>query len=370
MALAALIVPLAALTMLASLGRHFWLLDLLSFARPHMAVAGIVLVALALLLRRRRWALAAGFAALVNCAALAPLDGGSVPAAAAAAGTPLRVLSLNVLADNHRHRPVLRYLRASGADVIALQEVTPFWRSRLVGLADLYPFATTAGDDGLNSNIVFSRYPIVAAELLRPPPGAAMGGELPVRVVVEIGSREVAIYAVHPPTPRSVEQWRMRNAQLEWLATTSRTLDGDRPRVMLGDFNTPPASFLFKDVTEQADLRDAAGGGLRRPTRQPMLLPPHLAWLGAPVDHVLVSPQLAVAAFEVGRYVFSDHLPVIADLLVQSVAPAASAHSDSPPSTTSAWPVMKAERSETQNRIASAISSALAKRRSGTLSSM
>ena len=42
----------------------------------------------------------------------------------------------------------------------------------------------------------------------------------------------------------------------------------------------------------------------------------------------------------------------------------------SPPSTTSAWPVIKDERSEARNRIASAISSTLAKRRIGTLSEM
>jgi hypothetical protein len=39
----------------------------------------------------------------------------------------------------------------------------------------------------------------------------------------------------------------------------------------------------------------------------------------------------------------------------------------SPPSITSAWPVMKDERSETRNRIASAISSALAQRPIGIL---
>lgn len=90
---------------------------------------------------------------------------------------------------------------------------------------------------------------------------------------------------------------------------------------MLGDFNTPPWSFLFTDLTAAAQLRDAGGGGIRQPTRQPMLAAPHLAWLGAPVDHVLVSPEIGVAAFAVGPSVHSDHLPVIADLRLHGAQP-------------------------------------------------
>lgn len=367
--LAALIVLIVGLTVLSWFGRYGWLLDLLTFARQHLAVAGLALAALATVAQTRVWAAVALVAALLNGAALLPTGGSLQAAAAVAPGAPLRVLSLNVLTDNHRRKQVLRYLRESGADVIALEEVSDWWAEQVAGLADLYPFLATGRDTAANTVLILSRYPIVETSVLPLPPGTALDREVPVRAVIEMGLRRVAIYAVHPPTPRSLEQWRMRNAQLAWLAATSRRLDGDMPRVMLGDFNTPPWSFLFRDVTEQSGLRDAAGPGWRKPTRQPMLRPPHLAWAGAPVDHVLVSPDLAVARFLVGPYVFSDHFPVIADLLVPAAGPVRHGHSDSPPSTTSAWPVMKAERSETQNRIASAISSGLAKRRSGILSS-
>ena len=45
-----------------------------------------------------------------------------------------------------------------------------------------------------------------------------------------------------------------------------------------------------------------------------MLAAPLLAWLGAPVDHVLVSHDITADRFAVGHSVYSDHLPVIADL--------------------------------------------------------
>ena len=137
----------------------------------------------------------------------------------------------------------------------------------------------------------------------------------PLRAEIDVHGRSLVVYAVHPPTPRSLAQWTTRNAQLAWVADLASERDGSRPRIMLGDFNTPPWSFLFRDVNATAALRDA-GGTLRQATRQPMLLAPHLAWLGAPVDHVLVSPDIGVGSFAVGPYVHSDHLPVIADLLL------------------------------------------------------
>ena len=137
--------------------------------------------------------------------------------------------------------------------------------------------------------------------------------------MIAVGGREVAIYAVHPPTPRSLDQWQVRNHQLEWLAAYSLALDADRPRIILGDFNTPPWSFLFAYIKMVGQLHDAAGGSFRRPTRQPMLAAPLLAWLGAPVDHVLLSTDITADRFAVGHSVYSDHLPVIADLRLEAI---------------------------------------------------
>jgi endonuclease/exonuclease/phosphatase family metal-dependent hydrolase len=160
---------------------------------------------------------------------------------------------------------------------------------------------------------VLSRRPLQEVERLEPPPEAVDGPRTrPLRVVVD----GVAIYAVHPDTPRTAAGWRRRNALLAWLGRAVRARDGARPRIIAGDFNTPPGSPYLAELQRAAGVRDAAGGGLRHPTRQPLLFAPYLALLGAPVDHVLVSPEISVAGFAVGRDVESDHLPVVADLLL------------------------------------------------------
>ena len=305
----------AAITVLSFLGRWSWLLDLLSFGRQHLLLAALALAIMAWAARRKGWSAAAMAVAACNLIAMAPSAGsGIAPAAAAMPGTPLRVVALNVLNENTHSASVVSFLRSTKADVISLEEVNSWWRRQLTALDDLYPYRLPVDGARENTTVLLSRYPIREAGLLKPPrPGFAGPGEEPLRAVIEVGDTPVAIYAVHPPTPRSLAQWTTRNAQLEWLAATVDERDGGGPRIMLGDFNTPPWSFLFRDVVAKADLRDA-GGLLRQATRQPMLLPPHLAWLGATVDHVLVSPDIGVSGFAVGPYVHSDHLPVIADL--------------------------------------------------------
>mgnify|MGYP002718390380 CR=1 FL=1 len=102
--------------------------------------------------------------------------------------------------------------------------------------------------------------------------------------------------------------------ELGWIAELMAHRDEPGPRIVAGDFNASPWSPFMRDFIRVTGLRDASGGGLREPTRQPMLLSPYLSWLGAPVDHLLVSPDVAVRSFSIGRHVESDHLPIIADL--------------------------------------------------------
>ena len=318
---------LLAATVLSFCGRWAWWPDLLTFWRPHLLVAGALLGGIGWAGRQRLAAGLALAAALTNLVAITtPAGVPQAVAAAEAGGQPLRVVSHNVLADNRRGRSLLEFLRQSDADVIALQEVSDHWQRQLKPLGDLYPYRLPAyGKRPLNETVLLSRYPIADAEVLVPPKAGfnnAVDG--PLRAELEVNGRTVAVYAVHPPTPRSLAQWQTRNAQLAWVAAMAEARDGDRPRIMLGDFNTPPWSFLFRDVAATAALRDA-GGGLRRPTRQPMVLPPHLAWLGAPVDHVLVSPDIGVNRFGLGPYVHSDHLPVIADLVLPGTGTAEAA---------------------------------------------
>lgn len=312
----ALTLALIIVTILSFGGRWAWLLDLLTFWRPHLLVLALLLAGLAWLGSRRLGVGLALAAATVNLGAmLVPAGHAALPSTAE---VRVKVVTLNVLGDNRPGHSLIDFLRQSDADVIALQEVSPHWDRQLAALAEIYPYRVPATGFRPNQTVLLSRFPILAATVLDPPAAEFnTAWDRPLRAEIDVHGRSLVVYAVHPPTPRSLAQWTTRNAQLAWVAGLAGERDGSRPRIMLGDFNTPPWSFLFRDVNATAALRDA-GGTLRQATRQPMLLAPHLAWLGAPVDHVLVSPDIGVSSFAVGPYVHSDHLPVIADLLLPS----------------------------------------------------
>lgn len=299
------------LSLLALGARHAWPLDLLTFARQHLLAVSTLLIAAAASARARVAVAAAAAALLVNAAYLW-LPPSPAPAQATSE-RPLRLLSFNLMNQNYYANRVQRFFRRSGADVILVQELADFTGEKLAELRDLYPYVWPSLTPPGGDIAVLSRRPILAAERLAPPPEAIESARTaPLRLVID----GVAIYAIHPDTPRSPASWRRRNALLRWLGETVSTRDGGRPRVLAGDFNTPPTSPFLRDLMRAAGLRDAAGPGWRRPTRQPLLFAPYLAALGAPVDHVLVSPEIGVAAFTVGRDVESDHLPIQADLLL------------------------------------------------------
>jgi endonuclease/exonuclease/phosphatase (EEP) superfamily protein YafD len=310
-----LIAATAMATLLALLARQGWLFDLLTFWHQQLFALAALLAIGAALSGLRAWAVLAAAATLVNGAVVL------VPATAPAAPAPmddavqLRVLSFNLLTENYFTGRVERFLRKTGADVLVLQEVTPYWGTKLEALRDLYPHVRPSLVPFSSDVVVMSRRPLLEAEVLPVPPDATAAAWVrPLRAVVELDGQRVVLYAVHPETPRSPERWRKRNAQLAWLADAVPRRDPDRPVLVAGDFNAPPWSPFLRDLLHSTGLRSAAGGGFRWPTRQPMLWSPYLSWLGAPVDHVLVSPGIAVDAFSVQRDVESDHLPIMADL--------------------------------------------------------
>ena len=84
-----------------------------------------------------------------------------------------------------------------------------------------------------------------------------------------------------------------------------RHIDG--PLVLAGDLNTSPWSNAFRKLRAVAGLAPAS-----------TLMPTWPAWPVAlpqvALDHIFVSPELAVAAAGTGPAVGSDHLPVWAQL--------------------------------------------------------
>jgi endonuclease/exonuclease/phosphatase (EEP) superfamily protein YafD len=135
---------------------------------------------------------------------------------------------------------------------------------------------------------------------------------LPSIVLRPISGEGPTIIGVHPiaPIPGELGNWR---ADLAWLDEVCR---GERV-IMAGDLNATADHFTATDdgpglgSCVDAGLVAGAGSVGTWPTRLPALL-------GAPIDHVLATPDLDITGFRVVTTydeAGSDHRPVVARLV-------------------------------------------------------
>jgi endonuclease/exonuclease/phosphatase (EEP) superfamily protein YafD len=304
----------AALLVLSAYGllaAWLWTAELATSLRPHLLMASLLLLATAGFCRARAAGLLALLALGVNALVMAwTVD----PANSVEAGTRIRVLSLNVRYGNRDPQPVIDLLRRVNADVVVLAEAAGNWRGRLRTLRDLYPASPLDHVQGGGGILVLSRLPVQQIELVRITLGR-QGRSWPT-LAIDLGveaDRKVRVYAAHPMGPMHPESWRQRNTYLAALGR--RIAEEPGPVILAGDLNTTPWSPTLRQLLSTAGLKDASGGGWPTPTWRPLPLR-RLTWLGIPIDHVLASAELGVEGFERLPDVGSDHLPVLATLVV------------------------------------------------------
>jgi len=295
---------LALATLCALAARLWWAFDLFSHFRVQYVVAALGLAIAALAVRAYRSFAVLAIVALAHGLAIQDLWLGGT-ASAAASGTALRVVSLNVFAYNRTPEKVLEFVRAADADLVVLVDARRDpWQPVLSALRTLYSHQAPQ-DPGPRRVILFSRHPIVEEQVVRPP-----GGLRPYLVAeVAVGDETVVVAGVHPfaPSPTGPDGTHRRNRQLDHIAATLG--QAQRPVIVAGDFNTTPWSPYFQDLLATAGLRNAAEG------RGYIATWPTFFWpLQIPIDHVLLKGPLAVTSVRRGPDVGSDHYPIIADL--------------------------------------------------------
>jgi endonuclease/exonuclease/phosphatase (EEP) superfamily protein YafD len=285
--------------------RHWWVFDLFSHFRLQYAIAAAILGAAALALRNRRTAALLAAVALLHGWAVGDLWLGG-RAIAAPGGLPFRVASANVWSANRTPEELLAFVRASDPDVLVLVDAERRrWRAALAELRALYPHrAPDVGPKG-GPVLLFSRFPVVRAELARPP-----RGRRPYLVAeLTIDGQPLVVVGVHAssPSPTGPGHSRRRNRELDHIAGIVR--DIARPVIVAGDFNATPWSPHFQDLIAEAGLRNAFEGQGYVGTWPSWFWPALI-----PIDHVLLKGPLAVAGVRAGPAIGSDHYPVIADL--------------------------------------------------------
>ncbi len=283
-------------------GAH-WFLDFFTHFPLHYLLVLLPATTLLVALRRPLAASICAACLLYNAAQLVPLFR-APPRAAAAAGSALRVLEINVLRENKRADQALQAIRDAAPDVVVALEVTPEWLERLAPLRQRYPHVVAEPQDDCFGLAVFSAYPVLAHRTL----WLGHGWVPSLRVTLDVGGRPLDLLATHAVPPKDRIQTGARNDQLVDLAEEAKA--GGRPLLLVGDLNATPWSPHFRRLVREGRLADS-GRGFGLKGTWPSFAP---AWLRIPIDHVLVSPHLLVRDRRTGRPFGSDHVPLLVDV--------------------------------------------------------
>lgn len=292
--LAASFVPLHPLT----LAEHF---------RVQLAAGGLAVVGAAgWLALGPRWIDARWFdAALIALLALACVIVPDLGAARRAVpeGAPVRVLEVNVLRVNRSFQEVARLIADEQPDIIALVEVDARWLAELAPALAAYPSRIEAPLDNNFGLALYARGGLAGGV-------EHLGSNLPSIIAeAEHGGARFAVVALHPFPPLTGALYTDQLRHFDAVVERVRGLGGRF--VIVGDLNATPWSRAY------ARLRGGTGACDSRAGFGVQASYPAEGWLlGIPIDHVLVSCSIGVLDRRIGPDVGSDHLPVIADLVV------------------------------------------------------
>ncbi len=287
--------------------------------RCYWAVLAGVLALWAWRLKLPRVALAAAGLTLLHAWPMAQLWRKD-PTVVTLVGPPasLTVVSANLYAHNRRQPEAVAQLLALDGDVIFLMEVSPQWKPALQGLLQKYPYQVGLGDtEWLLSRVPWQRASAtyLKPEMLTPwrdaipwKSGMAWCENTLVQADFTVQGKSIRVVGLHPALPSNSARLAQQFAQARIYAAHLGAEPWVPARVLIGDFNTTPFAAVLAEIAAATGLRNGAAGNGYHPTWGPRL--PHepwLPWLGIPIDHTLVSPQVQVTTMEVGAMPGSDH---------------------------------------------------------------
>lgn len=261
----------------------------------------VPLIAVGALLRRSATAL---IAALLPLAVWLNLFGGLLTGKSAGAGHDrgdLTVATHNVNADNPDPAGTAQDVAASGADVLALQELPAGQVAEYEeALAGTYRYHAVEGTVGL-----WSKYPLTGTA----PVDIRMGWVRAMRATVAVPEGDVAVYVAHMPSVRvklhAGFTANQRDNSADALGEAIARERVDRV-VLLGDLNGTMNDRSLNAVTSQMRSTQGAAGdgfGFSWPASFPM----------ARIDQIMVRGVEPVSSWTLPRTP-SDHLPIAASV--------------------------------------------------------
>lgn len=289
---------------LAGLGaRGFWLLELTTHFKFQYLIGGALLLP-GVLLSRCRWLITiVCFGIGLNAIAVLPwyLPTGQ-PAATASPSSSITIALANVYYENESYDPLLAWVDRQQPDLMVVEEFSPDWEEALTSWDQLFPYQIKQPRQDAFGIALYSRIPFAQEHIHTF--GALQIPWIEARLTLD-GS-PITLWAVHPYPPVGAEATHQRNALLKEVSQQIQGREGLAGfKIVAGDLNTSFWSPAYQDLVKRSSLKNTRQGfGI-----QPTWFTGNL-FLGVPLDHILVSPDVNVHQFQAGPSIGSDHLPV------------------------------------------------------------
>ena len=310
----ALLVVLGLITIISLIPTNRGAVRALDFVREPVFYLALGLAVLALVFARgARTILALGFVIVagIQLARFWPyfdpapetvaLEGRSLPEACFAA------LSLNVLQSNGGHAAVAGLIDRIDPDLLLLMEVDETWMRALEPQISRYPETLAEPLDNKYGMAFATRLGVRRATMASP-----TSADTPTLYATLLAGngRPFEFIGLHPRPPLPGESTEMRDANIARAGAfqTGRVPDA----LVMGDFNDVPWSRTTESFREAGNWRDPRIGRGTFPT-----FPADYAFVGWPLDQLMVRHGVRVRDFRLLDDVGSDHLPMYAELCVE-----------------------------------------------------
>lgn len=305
----------SAFTLGSLMGRLNWLLDLLSHF--HLQYLLLLLVSLLGLIvmreQNRRWLLLVP-AFVINAFLIVPFFVPEVDSPAGSNQAPLRVLSMNISTSDAGYPQIISLIRQRQPDIVFMSEVRPDLVALLQEeLADQYPVQYVEPSRFTLGVAILARDPRVSVQTVSIDADIGRMRRRFLRADFAWEGTPVTLAGIHPLPPLRGEWAYGRNREIGVMAELAQEMP--HPFILVGDLNASPWSQAMRALVADTDLRYANDGYGIWPT-----------WFvgsgtwrlmsGAPLDHILVSPQWHVVQYTESGDIGSDHVPLQVDLVL------------------------------------------------------
>jgi vancomycin resistance protein VanJ len=228
----------------------------------------------------------------------------------------IRVMSFNVDGGTVVRRPIEEMLGDWRVDLAAFQECGGLVETQIRTLQGWHT-------DVRGTMCLVSRFPIVGKTEMERSELQAAGGSGAVETdVLDMGGRVVHFTNVHLETPRAgfeaIRAGRLSEGapklqeksllrEIEQRRAHRWVEQYPAPRIVVGDFNSPPESPIFREAW--ADWQNAfslTGRGIGGTRLN--------GWIRARIDHILLDDRWTVVRSWLGPDLGSDHRPILAEV--------------------------------------------------------